>query len=441
VLLRAVIACLLLCTCAAPAPPDAGTDAGRDAGADAGRDAGRDAGWPRRDAGPDAGRDAGPLRPDPGWVALPDLPGDCAGQVELAMHPEVLFAPVWGECDPPSAGCRQELFEAGPWRVYPIASIGWSDGDGEGYFSLVMPSERRGGRIEAIGRTDGAVVAAWREPVFSASLPYVCVVGPIGIGDDHGSMVLQYLNESERTRSAQLVYAAPLSDIGAVELPVSVIPGAIAGYNSPQREVGLSRSLIALQMELGSFVLSITPDGAQRVVSGALGGSPQRVVVVGDQIFWEDWNDAVRIARSGPEGPAEILWDASPGEVRNLEVGEDGLAWIQGYDRPPGEEFQRLEVWTAPLPAPGEPLAPRFVRTIANRGRTAVGGGYYVITVGAEPLRVEIIELATGRTHTFVNPPSFGVYGDPIYSTERDVLLIGSHGLFRLDPTAMPYDD
>ena len=438
---RVTLVLAVLCACDSPPVVDGGgdtamPDAARDARSD-GRPDTRPDTRPRDTGAPDVRPDGGPN--DPVWVPMPNVPAPCAGRIFRAEHPERIYTPTWGECDPPHPGCR----ETGETRSF--IDSGGHDGE-QGYFVFADGNPHSGIAEVRIGRTDGPSIAAWRYVLGSVlDLGFTCIVGPHEIADGYAGFVVDHLVGDDREASEQQVYHAPLADIGTAETPIARIPGHIAGYSSPQH-IALSRHLVALEMQPGGFVYRVLADGTQENVSGTAVGIPQQVHVSGEQIFWADWNFTVRLARAGPTRLGEIAWDPAPGEVRSLAVSSDIMAWLQGYDRPPGEDFTRLELWTAPVPAIDEPLDPELVTEVVSRPDAAVGHGYYVRAQWLiSPPRVELTELSSGRTKSWPIPDGHNVLGAPIFVAENDIGIVHltptGRRLVRLDPSAMPYDE
>ncbi len=405
-------ACLASLLVGCQACVEAAGDAGLlDAGWDAGHDAGIDAGY---DAGRDAGRDAGTA----GWTRLPGLPDECA--IERAEHPEVLFRPEWAPCAEQPVGCLREV----P-RHAVRTEVGWHDG-ARGFVALGS----------SIVDLDRGTIAAWRAPP-QFDDPWVCSVHAIGIGDGYGAMYANFHHFGAEERSLDHVYHAPLDEIGAIMEPVAVIA---PGFSSTPQHLAVSRSLVAAEMQpVGATVLFARgrwmASSAEPVV-----GIPQHVDVVGDYAFWEDWGSTVRIAIGALDRAPVFLRDIAPGRTRSFHTDGVDLAWVEIFDEPPS-----LELVTAPVVFEPSELAPRRLGPIESIQLTGMGGGWYARVI-ADPERVVLTELASGRTKTWRAPEGELLSPRaPVYVTATEVLLWArlrdaTQYWVRIDPRVLPWD-
>lgn len=396
---------------------DAGHDAGTDAGVDAStRDAGHDSG--PRDSGADAAPDGGP--DDPEWVLLTMLGDDCP--LERALHPErVVPAPDWIPCEWQPVGCLRSSAGGG--------NPAYFDGV-RGYFDI-RTSDSRGNVIEALGRTDGPPIAAWRTPPIRELLDrhHNCDVRP-GMGDGYAAIVAGYFDGQDATRSMDRIYYAPIDEIGAATDPIVELSTDIA----PQT-IAVSSEIIA--MWTGGSVFAVTPDGRRAILNRDLSGIPQNVAVVGSDVYWEDWADLVRIAHATMDTPATIFHGVDPGDTKGFHTDGVEHAWLEGYDRQPDGHYARLELWAAPYTADASALNSRFVHTMDVRSSTAQGGGWYVMLLGS-PWRYRIIRTSDGTSREWTPPDGYTVNAPPLYVSDREILALAGWHLVRLDPHSLP---
>lgn len=414
--------------CPSPAPTDAGVDAGHDAGRDAGVDSGTDAGTHApEDAGADAGVDGGPR--DPGWVLLPGLPEACP--IERAEHPERLLSIDWEPCPGHPPGCLREVGRG----VVTQPRVGWHDGD-HGYFFAIVGEAPR---AVVLVRTDGVALAAWRDPPINPDDSLVCAVHPTAVGDGYAAVVARSLDFDSPSTSREVVYWALIDEIGdAPALGVIEL-----GLNRGQW-ADVSRDIVAVEEQPGGVVVAMGLDGQMEVLfSDEVQGIPQHARVVGEHVFWEDWADLTRIAHATLGNEATILHRADPGDIKHFHADEDGMAWIQGYDRPPGpmQEYARIELWAAPLAYDAATLEPRLVATLPQRGLSAYGGGWYVMYVGS-PKRLMVIRVEDGTQREWIPPEPYGVGHPPLYVSDHEMLVASGDGtrgfLLRIDPHTLP---
>jgi len=405
---------------------DAGSDAGFDAGEDSGMDAAVDSGWDSgRDAGPDGGAE---------WVGLPGLPDGCV--VERALRPGVLFAPEWTAC---GDSCLRLVHEGEVLRTFS-SRAGAYDG-ARGYFVVVQSGVVAPGRIVILARTDGPALAAWRGP--PASEPGVCQVGPVGLNATHIAFGIRVT--VDRTREFH-VFHASIPEARTVEEPIVVVDESLIG-RSGANYFDLSSTTVAAQIQPGGFVL-LLEDGAVRRLAGPTSevpGSPHNVHVVGRAAYWVEWGRPHRLGYGSMELGTRLLHEAPPADV--FAFGADGtaMAWTEVHDwMPPDGTYSRVELWTAPPATDPGDLAPRLVRELDIRTEARVGDGVYALIRQDGGHRLELYDLADGRRRTFEAPPATGFSFDPLYVSDEEVLLLviadGGRTLFRIDPSALPYD-
>ena len=88
-------------------------------------------------------------------------------------------------------------------------------------------------------------------------------------------------------------------------------------------------------------------------------------------------------------------------------------------------------------------LRPRRVRAVDSYAFGGVGGGWYVL-MRPDPERLEITELATGRTKTWLAPPGYVVTATgsrPNYVTATEIVFDSGGYWVRLDPRSVPWDE
>ncbi len=406
------VSILLGCGCGDVPVPDAGRDAGVDAG-DAGYDAGVDAG---HDSGTDAGRDAG----GPAWVRLPGFPDECA--MERADNPQALYRPVWTACEEQPVGCLREV----PANAIRTA-VGWHDGE-RGYVFMA-------GGVNRIVDLDRGTIAAWRAPrPVSGS---VCNVMVMGFGAGYAAVYMIYRNFRVEGRNLDHLYHAPIDEIGGANEPAVVIsPGLV----SLPQELGVTSEVVSAEMQ-GLTVLF--QDGRFQALRGdPVVGTAQRMNAVGEFAFWADFGGTVRIAYGSFDQPAAFLRDISPGRIRGFQTDGVDFAWVEIFDSPPS-----LELYTAPVVFDAADLEPRRVGPITGIQFNEMGGGWYA-RVLADPERIVLTDLASGRTKTWYTAEDEVITGyDPTYVSATEVLLRGRRRgvrgsyYIRVDPRELPWDE
>lgn len=211
-----------------------------------------------------------------------------------------------------------------------------------------------------------------------------------------------------------------------------------ADGTTPQ-QLAVTRSVVVANM-LGVAV-AFTRGRWGAIWGAPVTGNAQRVAAVGDFAFWEDWNGPIRIAVGSLDQPPQWLRDIAPGRVRKFHTDGVDLAWVEIQDSPP-----TLELYTAPVVFTAAELAPRRVGPIEGIQFTGMGGGWYVL-LKADPERIEIIELATGRTKTWFAAPGELITGNsPTYVSATEIATRarradGNNYWLRLDPRSVPWDE
>jgi len=285
----------------------------------------------------------------------------------------------------------------------------------------------------------GTAVAAWWAPD-PAGEGYICLPR-VAVGDGFGALYLSYINRRAPDLDWTTVYHAPLDEIGSTTDPIVVLDEGLP--SQPQR-LSVSSRVVGAEIQPGAFNM-LFADGRWTALWGEpVVGTPQRVTVVGDFAYWEDWQDLQRIAFGSLDQPAAWLYRADPAQIRKLNSDGANLAWVQLYFEP---EI-RIELWTAPVVTDAAEFSPRLVRTLAeNPTITRMGDGWFAILYG-EPQRIALIELETGRSKTWVAPDGWGlsIHSDaPAYVSSVEV---GFHVrdsdrndfFVRLDPRTIPWD-
>ena len=400
-------------------PRDSAADASRDVEPDAGSDAIADAAADA-DGPTDASTDAfdGAVGPA-GWVPMPSPRDECV--VERATNPAALYRPQWAPCEEQPIGCQREI----PLHVGIRTDVGWFDGE-RGYTWLA-------GAHDAIVDLDLGTIAAWRSRE-SHGDDWLCGVTRIGIGDGHASVYSAYHHFSDPDRGLDRIYHAPVGSIAAETTPFAELPGWSGGTQT----LAVSRSMVAAEMQ--PLVLVFTSEGRRALWTEEIGGVPQRVHAAGDFAFWLNFQGSVQLAWGSYEQGPDRLRDITPGRVRGFRSDGVDLAWVEIFDTPPS-----LTLYTARAPTDVGSFTPRAVGPIEGIQFNQMGGGWYG-TIRADPERIELVELATGRTKTWFAAPGERIGGDhPVYVSANEVLLRGRRSTdrywIRVDPRSLPFND
>ncbi len=440
----ALVVAMLLAGCSGShtATADGGRDGGRDGGKDAGRDAGareaaaQDAG---HDAGPpDGGPDAGVA--DPGWVPMGGLPDGCV--VERAQHPEALFTPHWDACPGGVTGCLELRDDPRFNRNFDGQTGAHDPVAGRGYVEVVEheradPEDRR---IVVLASTQGAPLAAWRDPVQGETS--LCMLGIVGVSAE--AAAFEIMSYGDHWPNQSRIYHAPLDAIGAVSEPEAVLrpPGTSVVQN-----IAVSASTVAATVQPAGLIM-VMDRGAVRQLGGAgsaVPGIPQGVRVVGHQVLWEDWEDTVRIAHGSIDQAASIYYAAAGADLKSFHTDGQDLMWLKGWNRESSGHYDNLELWTAPYTPDAESLELRkAIDYFPVRVSGAFGAGVFGIRLIDPIQRAELYDHADGRRRTFPMPGGCALLFAPLYISAHDMLLVaacpGHKTLFRVDPSALPYD-
>ncbi len=380
---------------------------------------------------------------DAGWVPLPGLPDGCV--VERAEHPEVLFEPEWLSC---GDGCLHLAREPRFQRTYD--RVGWHDGTR--WWIAVIQSTDAEHREVVLAPSDGPAVAAWRSP--DGWENGLCIIGPNPIGDNAAAFGVQILGEDlpEQFR----LYHAPLTEIGSVIEPIAVrVPSMGVGSSGVQR-LSVSRTTVAAEVQPAGVVI-VFEGGRSRVLGGALSptpGTPQRVRVVGRDVWWEDWAHPTSLVVGSIDQEGSYFRRNVPDDAFVLGIDDGQMAWLEGFGW--GgivSRYDRLELWTAPYTADTAELRPRRIREIETSGPALLGGGVYGF-FGGDPggtnPRIKLYDLADGRHRNFRSPDGVSVPESPLGITNEEMLLKGRFTvdpfnrfstLFRIDITRLPYEE
>jgi len=248
-------------------------------------------------------------------------------------------------------------------------------------------------------------------------------------------MYANFRHFGDEDRSIDRIYHSELRDIGAEDSASIVLSPGLS--STPQR-LAVTSTVVAGQMS-GIPVL-FTGGGFRALLEGAVAGTAQRIHAVGDFAFWEDWGSTVRIAFGSLDRAPRFLRDIAPGRIRAFHTDGVDFAWVEIRDDPP-----TLELFTAPVVFDAAELEPRRVGPIEGIQFTGMGGGWFV-RVLADPERIELTELATGRTKTWHAAEGEILSGfPPTYVAATEILLKGRRAggtnyWIRLDPRVLPWE-
>ncbi len=238
------------------------------------------------------------------------------------------------------------------------------------------------------------------------------------------------------------IYHAPLDAIGSVTTPEATLD---LGADSVQH-LAVSATTVAAEIEPAGYI-AVLDDGAVGRLGGAssaVPGIPQGVQVVGHQVLWEDWEDTVRIAHGSIDHEAAIYYAVAGTDLKSFATDGTDLMWLKAWDRQPGGHYNHVELWTSPYDADPTGLSLRKVSDLAENYLGTLGAGIFGMRLIAPVQRVELHDFADGRRRTFLIPGSCVVLENPLYVSATDMLLDiacpGHQTLFRVDPSALPYD-
>ncbi|RLB50976.1 MAG: hypothetical protein DRJ42_17750, partial [Deltaproteobacteria bacterium] len=404
---------------------DSGLDSGRDTSADSGGDSGADADF-----------DAGPIG-EAGWVPLPGLPDGCV--IERAEHPEVLFAPEWLSC---GDGCQYLAPEPRFQRAYDRE--GWHDGS-RWWFAVVQSSDAEHREV-VLASSDGAAVAAWRSP--DGWEDGLCIVGPSAIADGAAAVGVKiWLEDVQQFR----LYHAPLDVIGSVTEPTAVRDPSMGVGSTGVQNLSVSRTTVAAEVQPAGVVI-VFEAGRSRVLGGVASptpATPQRVRVVGRDVWWEDWGHPTSLVVGSIDREGRYLRRNVPDDAFVLGIDDGQMAWLQGYGwGGAGVQYERLELWMASYTDEPTELRPQRIREVETWGAALLGEGVYGFTTadfdGANH-RTELYDIVDGRRRTYRAPSGVAVPGSPLGISAAEMLFLGRYErnptLFRIDITRLPYEE
>lgn len=359
---------------------------------------------PADDVRPDTGSD------DPEWEALPGLPDGCT--VERANHPEHLLRNEWIEC---GEGCeylaRDERFQRVVGR-----STGWHDGE-RGYFSVVegrlTEPEPARHRIVTLVDTEGTVWGGWRGAATADE--GACRVSLVSAGDNFAFItVVVFLGDIEAVYTREThVYAAPITEIGCVTEPIAVLGRDVVPAGSGLSRPSNSASLLVAELQPGSRLLLVQPDGEWQIYAEEEVQGPR---VVGNDVYLEGLGAPFRRImrmRFGEE-PSVMVEHA---DAHSTGLGMDGttLSWQVARGGSDWVRAERIELWASPLPTSSTPLVPRLVRLLTPDLHSTYaehfGGSGYV----ARQLPGTFVRLADGATTAWPLNGDNGVGGNNGY--------------------------
>jgi hypothetical protein len=164
----------------------------------------------------------------------------------------------------------------------------------------------------------------------------------------------------------------------------------------------------------------------------------QSAHLVGDRVYYELWADSIRVWTATVEEAPRVLIDASPGVVRDFRTDGRTMVWYQGYDYDPDTlRFGRLELWTAPLVARAEDLEARRVPA-RLRGRIPFSVGRNWIALVGEDRTLDVFDSTDGTRRNWDPPDGGNLRDTPLYTTEEEILVATTVGVFRIDPRLLP---
>ena len=452
-------AACLLATCGGPRGAE-DADAVGDAGTDARRrdDAGRDAS--RRDTGPDARSDVGmdsALGFDAGdeavgWTPLRGAPVVCPA--EMASHPEMLGAVDLVPCRVAPGGAVVEGCLMATIGDDPTLYMDWGHFDGR--FGYILLADRNYGDamiVTRLLRSDGQIVAAWREPPFRDHPR--CYYGPFGTGAGRLAFGLNTCRFEDGGADEFRMFLTDLaSPVDPGEPFFTRLAGAahyVTCANSPQ-EIRISSTHMLVQDSPFGQTRVYPLDGSAYEdfypfdLAESPGGPNGGVDLIGDQYFLGALGDYFSLVRGRPGIPDRVVM-AIPGvDVRNFVTDGVDMLWYEAVNHlPEPGRYEHVELWTAPYdPTFDErPADARSLEDMTSTGTTRLDLGDGLVAHGNYDLDtgrgwVEIMRISDGA-HFVWDRPDTGdgvLRGVVLYVSEHEMMIDGGGTLFVVDPAS-----
>lgn len=394
-----------------------GGDPARDASAP--EDAGEDGGSSMEDSGPndrDAGDDG--VGGDPGWVAFEGLPEGCA--VEWAERPEEFWVPTLEPC-PEDAPCQRiRVHGLGFAGITFRAGIGGVN-DARGFFvgGVDFTFDTLRPKV-VVADTARNVYAAFRNAAIGE--PGVCGVGEVAFSANasHVAWVVKAFGSDFPTR--ELIFHSAVSPHVRVGEPVARFASEQLPGSSSIQELAASDTVVVAYVAPAARLYRIevaTGDVVLLTDSPASQGIPQRPLVIGDDVYWQDWrSNQVVLLRSVDGGPAEVLVEEEGVHHAAMAVDGDQVTWVRAEGRQPGGGFDDAEIFTASLAE--DPLVRRSLGKVPNLSNIyRAGAGQYAYVWDD----LMVVDVASGDRRIFDIPEGRRVGGSPMY-VARDQLMI-----------------
>lgn len=399
------------CTDAARAPRDAGHDASGDAGNDGGLDAGRDSG-PRRSAE---------------WSRFGGLPDECP--IEIALRPEnVPVDVIWESC---GEGCQRWIGSRG---------LRWLSGaePGRAWVSILEETSSSIRSVVLLDLASGPVAALRETPGPRTTAD--CFVLPASLGSD--AAVTASFAEYDAAGS-RIVRSWARFYRGTIEqLPDARLLHHHDDFADLLQTLRVSPTRIAMEAS-GASAYVVDDDGTFTIANRSLyPHGVQELHLVGDDIFWTDWNRYVSLARSTrATSDGTIFHSVEGGDVRSFSTDGVTFAWLHAFDQAPDTlRYARVELWTATYDG-AQFNDTRHVADVPAYEIGVSGDGLFAISEREPPEDSEVLavyRLADGARATFTSPD--GRYGNIAYVSGTDILMDVPGAPLRIDPRTLSFE-
>lgn len=352
-----------------------------------------------------------------GWL----LPYGCT--LASVENPAQSVQPLqWQTCPDGRAGCTELVVNWAPsWVTQPLP-LTPSDTPGTGTWLWLERTVYDGAdELEWIATpADGPVQAAWRLP---AAATGQCLVATAAFSDHRMAALLFYSAAASTLGEALLV--APLPDGGVWNATTIVAPPSFQAAGSGIQSVAVSDNSTAMELEPGNVLARIV-DGGMRVAalsgnSNGILGPPSLIgsdiISAGYLISLPDGGATGAIRDFSADGGATTLASSTAGDVISAWAVDGVVAWVVGIGYQQVAVYNQYQLWTATYPAPGMPIAPRYVGPFPNNGAAGLLSPPYLAVVdtsedvdAATPFMnwVVIISLVDGTRWTVY--PRTGIF-------------------------------